>query len=73
MAFSDKVRDLGNHLKFTANTKGTGSPGIPSAIAELSRTETAPAIENPTRLSTTGSATRVLRNLGSKRKLKTKI
>jgi hypothetical protein len=73
MAFNDKTRDLGNHVRFTANTKGTERRGVPSAIAELSRTETAPATQNPTRLSTTGNAVRGLRDLGSKRKIKTKV
>jgi hypothetical protein len=73
MAFNDKVRDLGNPVKFTTNTKGTERRGVPSAIAEIGKTQTAGAVENPTRLNTTGSATRVLRNLGQKRKIKTKV
>ena len=58
MAFKDRVRDLGNHLRFIPNTKGTGRPGIPSAIAVLSKTETAPATETPTKLTTTSSASK---------------
>ena len=65
--------NTGRHIKFAVNNKGTGRLGIPSAIAELSKTETAPATENPTRLSTTGNSVRALRNLGAKRKVKTKI
>jgi hypothetical protein len=72
MAFSDKVRDLGNHLKFTTNTKGTERRGVPSAIAEIGKTETAPATENPTRLTTTGNSIRALRGL-KKHSIKTKL
>jgi hypothetical protein len=72
MAFSDKVRDLGNHLRFTVNSKGTGRPGIPTAVAEMSRTQSAGATETPTTLISTGTATRGLREL-KKKKLSTKI
>lgn len=72
MAFSDKVRDLGNHLRFTVNNKGTSRPGIPSAIAVMGATETAPATETPTTLTTTGTTTRGLRGL-NKKTLNTKI
>ena len=70
MSFSDKVRDLGNHIKFTPNTKGTGRPGIPSAIAERGRTETAAPVAEPKKLTATGPATSELRN---RRTIKGKI
>ena len=73
MAFNDKTRDVGNHVRFATNNKGTERRGVPTAIAELAKTETAPATENPTRLSTTGNTVRGLRDLGPKRKVKTKI
>ena len=73
MAFKDTVRDTGKHVAFAVNNKGTARRGVPSAIAELSKTETAPASENPARLSTTGNSVRALRDLGPKRKVKTKI
>lgn len=65
--------ELGNHVRFAVNSKGTGQRRVPTAIAELSRTETAPAVENPTRLSTTGNSVRALRDLGKRRKVKTRI
>ena len=65
--------ELGNHVQFAVNTKGTGKRKIPTAIAELSRTEMAPAVENPTKLTTVGNAVRGLRDLGPKRKVKTRI
>jgi hypothetical protein len=72
MAFKNKV-ELGNHVRFAVNTKGTGQRTVPTAIAELSRTEMAPVVENPTKLTTIGNAVRGLRDLGPKRKIKTKI
>jgi hypothetical protein len=72
MAFTDKIRDLGNHVKFAVNTKGTSKPGIPTAVAEMSRTQSATATETPTTLTTTGTATRGLREL-KKKTLRTKI
>ena len=63
--------ELGNHIQFAVNTKGTGKRKIPTAIAELSRTETAPAVENPKTLKTTVSVTKGLRGL-TKHSIKTK-
>jgi hypothetical protein len=65
--------ELGNHVRFAVNSKGTGQRRVPTAIAELSRTEMAPAVENPAKLSTVGNAVRGLRDLGPRRKIKTKI
>jgi hypothetical protein len=65
--------ELGNHVRFAVNSKGTGQRRVPTAIAELSRTETAPAVENPTTLTTVGNAVRGLRDLGKKRQIKSKI
>ncbi len=73
MAYKDTDRDLGRHVQFAVNTKGTGRRGVPTAIADLSKTETAPAVENPTRLTTTGTATRGLRDLGKRKKIGTKV
>lgn len=56
MAFSDKVRDLGNHIAFAENNQGTARRGIPSAIAEIGRTETAPPVADPKTLKRTGAA-----------------
>ena len=65
--------ELGNHVQFAVNSKGTGQRRVPTAIAELSRTETAPAVENPTKLTTVGNAVRGLRDLGKKRQIKSQI
>jgi hypothetical protein len=71
MAFNDKVRDLGNHVQFAVNTKGTGRRG--TVIPGLSETQTGAPTENPTKLTTVGNRVRALRDLGSKRKISTKI
>jgi hypothetical protein len=71
MAFSDKVRDLGKHVAFAVNNKGTGRRGVPTAVAELSKTETASAVETPIKLSTSGNSIRALRGL-KKHSIKTK-
>jgi len=71
MAYKDTVRDLGNHVKIGPNTKGTSRRGNP--LPDIGKTELAPATENPVRLSTVGNAVRALRDLGPKRKVKTKI
>jgi hypothetical protein len=73
MAFNDQVRDLGNHVAFAKNNKGTERRGVPSAIAEMGKTETAAPKENPVKLTTVGSAVRGLRDLGSRRKVKGKV
>jgi hypothetical protein len=71
MSFKDVVRDTGKHVQFApANLKGTGRRDVPTAIAELARTETAPATENPTKLTTTGNSIRALRDLGKRTKIK---
>lgn len=72
MSYTDKNTELGNHVAFAVNNKGTGRRGVPSAIAELSKTETAPATADPTKLKATGSNVKGLRQLG-KRKIKSKI
>jgi len=63
--------ELGNHVRFAVNSKGTGQRKVPTAIAELSRTEMAPATENPKTLKTIGSVTKGLRGL-TKHSIKTK-
>jgi hypothetical protein len=62
--------ELGNHVRFAVNTKGTGQRKVPTAIAELSRTEMALAVEDPTTLTTVGNAVRGLRDLGKQRKVR---
>jgi hypothetical protein len=71
MAFKDTVRDLGNHVKIGPNTKGTGTRG--TVMPDLAETQVASAVQTPVKLSTTGNSVRALRDLGPKRKLKTKI
>jgi hypothetical protein len=71
MPFKNKT-DLGKHVRFAVNTKGTGQRKVPTAIAELSRTETAAAVADPKTLKTTGSAAKGLRGL-MKHSIKTKI
>ena len=73
MSFKDSDRDLGKHVKFAVNDKGTGRRGVPTAVAMLSETETAKAVSDPVKLTTVGSAVRGLRDLGAKRTLKSKI
>lgn len=63
MAFKDTDRDLGQHVRFSPNTKGTGRRGVPTAIAELAKTETAKPVADPVALTTTGTSTRGLREL----------
>ena len=70
MAFKDTDRDLRNHVAYTVNGKGTGRLGVPTAIAELSKTETAAPVAAPKKLTTTGTATSELRN---SRTIKSKI
>jgi hypothetical protein len=71
MAFKNKT-DLGNHVRFAVNTKGSGQRKTPTAIELLSKTETAPAVADPTTLKTTGAASKGLRGL-QKHSIKTKI
>jgi hypothetical protein len=73
MAYKDPVRDLGNNVAFAANNKGTARRGVPTAIAEISKTETAAPVENPVKLSTTGNSVRALRDLGTGKKISTKV
>jgi hypothetical protein len=70
MAFNDQVRDLGNHVAFAVNNKGTERRGVPSAVAEMGKTATAKAVADPTKLTTVGTAVRGLRDLGATRKIK---
>ncbi len=71
MAYKDTVRDLGNHVKIGPNTKGTGTRG--TVMPDLAETKVAPAVQTPVRLSTVGNSVRALRDLGPKRKVKSKI
>jgi hypothetical protein len=70
MAFKNKT-DLGNHVRFAVNTKGTGQRKVPTAIELLSKTETAAAVADPTTLKTTGGDVKGLRGL-MKHSIKTK-
>jgi hypothetical protein len=63
IAFKDIDRDLGQHVQFATNTKGTERKGVPSAIAEMGKTEAAKAASDPTKLTTVGTAVRGLRDL----------
>ena len=66
MAFKDADRDLGKHVAFAVNDKGTARRGVPTAVAKLPETETAKATADPIKLTTTGSAVRGLRGLKSR-------
>lgn len=60
---------LGNHVEFAPTTKPSQRRrGVPSAIALIGKTETAPATEDPKTLTRTGSNSKGLRGL-TKRKL----
>jgi hypothetical protein len=73
MAYADKVRDLGNHVKFAPNTKGTGTRGNP--MPDIGKTELAMPIENPSKgaVKTVGKNVKGLRDLGKRKKISTKI
>ena len=71
MAYNDVIRDLGNHVKIGPNTKGTGTRG--TVMPDLAETKISPAVQTPVKLSTVGNSVRALRDLGPKRKVKTRI
>jgi hypothetical protein len=73
MPFKDSDRDLGKHVAFAVNDKGTGRRGVPTAVAMLSETETAAPVAEPKKLTSTGNSVRALRDLGAKRTIKSKI
>jgi hypothetical protein len=71
MAYKDVVRDLGNHVKIGPNTKNTGTRGVPETMAQIGRTQTAPATENPSKggLTTVGKNIEPLQDIsGGRRK-----
>jgi hypothetical protein len=71
VAYKDTVRDLGNHVKIGPNTKGTGTRG--TVMPDLAETKVASAEQTPVKLSTTGNSVGALRDLGKRRKVKTRI
>lgn len=69
MSFMDTNRDSGNQVRVGPNTKGTGTRGVPTAVAEMRQDKVVPAVENPSKASPSGSAAGQdgIRDVGSRR------